>query len=313
MYYKKRIFIYILFFLFSFNPIYSYENKIIFKVDNEIVTTIDLYNEVNYLKSTNKDLARLEENKIFEIAKNSLIQEKIKIKEILKYTDQIILKDELFKSIIESIYKQQNINNLDEFIKHINQYDVSIEYVKKKISSEIIWNDLIISKFSNKIRIDTDKIKNGLMQDLSKNSKEYFLREIIFDVPFNSNVESKIKEVEKDIFERGFKNAVLIHSNSTSSLRNAGEIGWINENSLNKEIKNILDSLDIGDISKTIIVPGGFLILKIDNIRFVENKEFDINKKLQEAIRIKRSEQLNNYSSIYFNKIKKEFTINEEI
>ena len=151
------------------------------------------------------------------------------------------------------------------------------------------------------------------MQDLSKNSKEYFLREIIFDVPFNSNIESKIKEVEKDIFERGFKNSVLIHSNSTSSLKNAGEIGWINENSLNKEIKNILDSLDIGDISKTIIVPGGFLILKIDNIRFVENKEFDINKKLQEAIRIKRSEQLNNYSSIYFNKIKKEFTINEEI
>ena len=313
MSFKKKFFLYLFVIIFNFNFVYSFENKILLKVDNELITTIDLYNETNYLIALNQNLKDLEKNKIFEIAKNSLIKEKIKTKEILKYTDKLTLEDKYLNKFIASIYQSQNLVNLNQFIDYLNKQDVDIEYLKKRISIEIIWNDLIVSKFSNKIQIDDKKIKNDLIKNLSKKSKEYFLSEIFFDVSLNTDIETKTKLIETDIIEKGFKNAVLIHSISNSSTKNGGEIGWINENSLNKNVKDSLNNLNINDHTKPITVPGGFLILNINDIRFVENKNFDVDKKLNEIISLKRNEQLNNYSNIYFNKIKKEFIINDEL
>jgi peptidyl-prolyl cis-trans isomerase SurA len=105
---------------------------------------------------------------------------------------------------------------------------------------------------------------------------------------------------------------VLIHSISNSSTKNSGEIGWVNENSLNFEIRSILRNLNISNHTNPITVPGGFLILRIDDIKIVENKDFNIDKKLEEIVRSKRNEQLNNYSNIYYNKIRKENQIDEE-
>ena len=71
------------------------ENKIIAKIENEIITTIDVENEKNYLKALNPKIKNISEQKLNLISKNSLIREKIKKNEILKYTDKITL-DEMF-------------------------------------------------------------------------------------------------------------------------------------------------------------------------------------------------------------------------
>ena len=307
----RKFFIYLIIIIFNFNFVYSFENKILLKVNNELITTIDIYNETNYLIALNQDLKNLEKNKIFEIAKNSLIKEKIKIKEILKYTNKLTLEEKYLNRYIETIYQNQNLINIDQFINYLNNQDVDIEFLKKKISIEIIWNELIISKFSNKIQINDKKIKDDLIKNFSKKSKEYFLSEIFFNIPLNASIETKTKLIETDIIEKGFKNAVLIHSVSNSSTKNSGEIGWFDENSLNKNIRDSLNNLNIDDHTKPITVPGGFLILKINDIRFVESKNFDLDKELNEIISLRRNEQLNNYSNIYFNKIKKDLQISE--
>jgi len=288
------------------------ENKILFRVNNEIITSIDLYNERNYLVAINKDIKRLEESKILEIAKNSLIKEKIITKEILKYTDKLEIEEQYLNNIIEGIYKKQNLFTFEDFVDYLKNNNLSIEYLKKRISIEIIWNDLIVAKFSSKIKIDSDKIKAELTNEENLKSREYFLSEIVFNNPLNSNFDEKIQKIENDIKQKGFKNAVLIHSISNSSTKNSGEIGWVNENSLNFEIRSILRNLNISNHTNPITVPGGFLILRIDDIKIVENKDFNIDKKLEEIIISKRNEQLNNYSNIYYNKIKKENQINEE-
>ena len=51
--------------------------------------------------------------------------------------------------------------------------------------------------------------------------------------------------------------------------------------------------------------------LKINDIRMVENQMIDLDKKVNEVINLERNDQLNNYSNIYFNKVKKEIKINE--
>ena len=70
---KKIIFLFFCFF-FNLSNSLSIENKILFKVNNEIITSIDLLNEIEYLTLLNKNIEKLEKNKIFEIAKNSLVR-----------------------------------------------------------------------------------------------------------------------------------------------------------------------------------------------------------------------------------------------
>ena len=311
MIFRKKFLVYFLIFFFSFNNLFSLENKILLKIDNDIITTIDLYNETNYLLALNKELKNLEKKNIYEIAKNSLIKEKIKTKEILKYTKNLQIDEKFLSDFIRSIYTNQNLNSYESFINYLNKFEVSIEYIKNKIIVNVIWNDLIAQKFSKNIVINIDEIKNDLKTNISKNLKEYLLSEIVFNIPSNSSYETKLELIENDIMQKGFTNAILIHSISNSASNNNGNIGWINENSLNIKIKKAISNLKVGSHTKPIIIPGGFLILKINDVRIVENQDMDTDKKLNEMIQIKRNEQLNNYSNIYFNKVQKEYKIYE--
>ena len=308
----NKLIIFFCLFFFIFQNSNSIENKILIKIDNEIITSLDLLNEMNYLLAVNTNLKTLEKDKIIEIAKNSLIKQKIKKKEILKYTNNLIVEEQYLNSFIRSIYENIQLDNLSDFELHLKNYSVKIEYLKEKISTDLIWNDLIVSKFKDKVQVNENQIKSDLIKNMSTKSNEYLLSEIIFNKPLTSSLESKIDMIENDIKNKGFENAAIIHSISNSSSKNGGEIGWIDENSLNFQIKNSITNLKVGEHTKPLIIPGGFIILKIKDIREIDNKNFNIDQKVEEIINIKRNEQLNNYSNIYFNKIQKEFTINEQ-
>ena len=307
----NRFSIYFLIFFLNFISLGSFENKILIKIDNNIITTIDLYNESNYLLAVNSELKKLEKNAIFEIAKNSLIKDRVKAIELLKNNKNLQTDEKYINELIKSIYKNLNLDSYENFIDYLKAFDVPIEYIKSKISIQLEWNNLIAMKFLKNVVVDVEKIKNELQKDLYKSSKEYLLSEIVFDVPTNKNYKEKIEIIENDIAKEGFLNAVLIHSISNSASNNNGKIGWVNETSINKNIIQILNNLKIGDHTKPITVPGGFLILKIEDIRVVENQNYDLDKKIKETINIKRNEQLNSFSNIYFNKVKKNLEIYE--
>ena len=311
MKFVKRFLIYLIIFFFNFINLNSYENKILIKINNDIITSIDLYNESNYLLALNTNLKELEKNEIYEIAKKSLIKDRIKAIELLKHNKSFQADEKYISELVKSIYKNLNLNNFENFIDYLNQFNVSYEYLKNKLSIQLEWNNLIATKFINNVVIDVEKIKNDIQKNTSKNSKEYLLSEIVFEIPSNKTYEEKIKTIESDIEKEGFINAALIHSISNSASNNNGKIGWLNENSINKNIKEILNNLKIGNHTKPITVPGGFLILKIEDIRIVENQNYDLDKKINEIINIKRNEQLNSYSNIYFNKVKKDLKIYE--
>jgi len=311
MKFVKRFLIYLIIFFFNFINVNSYENKILIKINNDIITSIDLYNESNYLLALNTNLKELEKNEIYEIAKKSLIKDRIKAIELLKHNKSFQADEKYISELVKSIYKNLNLNNFENFIDYLNQFNVSYEYLKNKLSIQLEWNNLIATKFINNVVIDVDKIKNDVQKNTSKNSKEYLLSEIVFEIPSNKTYEEKIKTIESDIEKEGFINAALIHSISSSASNNNGMIGWLNENSINKNLKEILNNLKIGNHTKPITVPGGFLILKIEDIRMVENQNYDLDKKINEIINIKRNEQLNSYSNIYFNKVKKDLKIYE--
>ena len=303
---KFKIFILIII-VFIPKNIFSAENKILFKVNNEIITTIDILNERNYLGLLNNRINELDENKIYEISKNSLITEKIKKIELEKKIGKIKINNSALEPVLLDYFKFTNVSSMDELKKYFNRVNLNLDTIKLKISIELLWNSLIYEKFSKKIKIDKAKIKELIKSKETQN--EYLLSELVFSVENKNQVNKKYELIKKNINEKGFSNSVLIHSTSVSA-KNRGNLGWIKESSLSSKVINELKKIEVGQITKPIQIPGGFLIIKIENSRKVKIN-LNLEKELDLATKSKINEQLSHFSNIYFQKVKKNISINE--
>tara|TARA_B100001093_G_scaffold495181_1_gene539364 strand:- start:2454 stop:3389 length:936 start_codon:yes stop_codon:yes gene_type:complete len=287
------------------------ENKILLKIDNEIITSIDVYNEISYLTAMNKKIKEMEQEIIYKIAIKSLIKEKIKNIEIernIVNNEKNI--DELYlDTLIKNTFQKLGYNNLKEFENHLKAYGVDLSEIRNKISTESLWNEIIYKKFSKKVKIDKEKLKEKVVKDNNSEIKSFLISEIVFKILENQSLNEKIDVIKKDILEKGFSNAALLHSISNSST-NGGNIGWFNEGSLNSKIRDEIKRLKVGEYSKPIIIPGGFLILKLKDTK-EEKNQYNVDEKLKELIRLTTNEQLNQLSNIYFEKVKKEIKIDE--
>ena len=298
----------LLFFLFFFNNlVLSNENKILFKVENEIITSLDILNEIRYLNSVNNSFQNIKDNKKFQIAKNSLIKDKIKIIVLSSIIEKIELNNEDFKRIAVSSYGSVGINNYNQLIDRLNQFNVDLTTLRQKISISTVWSQFIYDRYAQNIKIDVEQIKKDILSDNKQN--EYFLSEIVFNLEKNENLNQKFELIKKAIINDGFNNSALIYSISETSTT-GGELGWVKESSINSEILMKINNLEINEHTNPIIIPGGFLILKKSDVRETK-KEVDLEKELEQIIKIKTNEQLNQFSNLFLNKIKKDIVINE--
>jgi peptidyl-prolyl cis-trans isomerase SurA len=287
----------------------SIETKIIHKIQNEIITNIDIKNEFKYLIALNNNLKQLDKDKILNISNESIIREKIKKIEIQKNFKKTTIEEEFLALLIKEIYLSLNLKSLNQFISHLKNYNLTLTDVKKKITIDALWNQLIIQKYSSQITIDKEKIKKNIISNKNKLSKEFELSEIVFTVKNKNEINGKYNDIIKSVQEIGFKNSASLHSISDSA-KIGGGIGWVNENSLNTKIKESIKNLKIGETSRPIILSNGILILKVTNIRKSENK-INLELELKKAINYEKNRQLNQYSKIYFNKTKKNLGIDE--
>ena len=307
---KKNIFLVylILSFLFS-NISQSIENKILFKINNEIITSFDIDEEFKYLKTLNPKINTLKNEEKFEISKNSIEKEKIKKIEITKNFKDTEIPSDFLNNILRNIYTKIDKKNLDEFKEYLKDNKVEYSRALEKIKIEILWNELIFSKFSTKIKINEDEIRYMLSNNQMLFSKSYLISEIVFDVKNSNELDQKYAKIKKIIDKEGFGNAALKYSIS-STANMGGNLGWINEKTLNINLKKILSKINENEITHPITVPGGFLILKINKIK-KEKQNYDIETELKRIINIKKNNQLNQLSTVYFNKVKKDISINE--
>ena len=302
----KILSVFIIFFTFINNNL-AYENKILFRVNNEIITSVDILNEINYLSSLNKSFKNLQKEKIFQIAKNSIVREKIKEITLLKIFEEIKLDDKDFTRSLINNYSNLDINNIDELNQYLKKFNLDIKKIEKKIVINALWNQVIYSRFSSNVKIDINKLKEEILKD--NKQTEFLLSEIVFDLDLNEVLDNKFDLIKKSILQDGFENTALIYSISDTST-NGGNLGWIKESSINKKIKNEISKLKINEFTSPIIIPGGFLILKLNEIKKTE-REIDLKNELQTIIRIKTNDQLNQFSNIFLNKIKKDIVISE--
>ena len=285
----------------------SFENRIVFKINNEIITSIDIKNELNYLTALNPKILELEKNEIFEIAKNSIIREKIKKIELKKRGVDFKIDPNLFNKIIEQRYKNIGLSSEKEFLKYLKQFNLKTGDLEEKIAIEALWNELIIVKFRSKVKIDKDKITMQIKNNNNSIIKTFNISEILFELKNKESLDYKYNKIKKTIDEKGFENAASIFSISNSS-DVGGKIGWIKESSLNKKLIYELTQLKDKSYTKPFAVPGGFLILKLNETKEIKEK-INFEKEIKKTIMIQTNKQLNQFSNIYFNKIKKNIKI----
>ena len=284
------------------------ENKILFKIDNEIITTLDIHDEVKFLKIFQPETNILTNEELFEISKNSIIRDKIKKIEILKFVEELKVDDKFLLKLIKEKYSKKEIDSIENFDIFLRNKNLNIKMVKEKFTIELIWNDLIFQKFSKKIVIDKDKIKEEISRNYKNElQRELLLSEIIFDVSDKNDFNRKYEKILKDIENLGFKKTALIHSNSDTSA-NGGLIGWVKEDNLNQTLKTVLIKLKPGQFSKPIRTSSGFIIVKVDDEKEYKSK-VNLSDRINEVIRFKTNDQLNQYSTMYLNKLKKNLII----
>ena len=261
-----------------------------------------------YLIAINNSLEELDKEKILSISNESIIREKIKKIEISKNFKELKLNEDYSELLLKNIYSRLKLKSISEFEKYLKNYDLKISDIETKITIDALWNQLIMQKYSSKISINEEEIKNKILENGKIQSKEYRLSEIIFEVQSKDEIEKKYNQVVKSIKEIGFENSATIFSFSETA-KIGGDIGWINENSLSANIKKNINNLQVGETTKPIILSNGILILKLVNTKNSETS-IDIENELKKAINYERNRQLNQYSKIYYNKIKKNLDFN---
>ena len=304
-----KIFFLITLTILAFNKVNSIESKIIHKIQNEIITNIDIKNQFKYLVALNNSLKELDKNQILNIANESIIREKVKKIEISKNFTEMSLSEEYLDFQIKKTYSRLNLNSTDEFQLYLKDYNLVLEDIIKKITIDALWNELIIKKYADQVIIDREKIQKDISNNTNLQSREYLLAEIVSDIENKEEINIKYKEIIKSINEIGFENSASIYSFSETA-KVGGNIGWVNENSLNTKIKKKIKNLKIGEISEPIILSNGILILQIKDTKITEIK-IDMNDELKKAINYERNRQLNQFSKIYYNKIKKNLEFDE--
>ena len=290
------------------NESIAIENKIILKVENHIITSLDIFEEIKNLKFFNKNLNQIKNEEIYQIALQSILNQKIKEIEISKKFDEIKLDDENYLNfLIESKYKSLGYETLTEFKKELTNKKINFNNFEEKIKIDILWSQIIYSKYYSKIKINEKELRKEILS--KKNiSNSYELSEIVFNIENINEINSKYQLIKEDIQKLGFDNAALKHSISTTA-SSGGNLGWIDEKQINSKLRNELNNTQVGNITKPIRIPGGFIILKKNDVKKTE-VNLNIEQELKKLIDYNQETQLRNYSNIYFNKIKKDLKIN---
>ena len=305
----KKFFLFVLIFVLFNSTVFAKKNVfIIAKVNEKIITNLDIEKEASYLKILNPQLEKIEKDKILKISKNSLINEIIKkdeTKKFFDYNQKLNIADKILKDFQNSL----GFKDKREFLSLLSKNKTySEEEIKEKLKIEFFWNRIILEKFNDLVKIDKQQLLKKI-ENINIYKNEYQLSEIFFSKDKDLTLDEKIKKIKKSIKKIGFNNTASLFSNSESA-NVGGNIGWIPEESLSQKIIDELKNTKIGDYTDPIQFGSNFLILKIENKK-QKKIQNDKEKMLDQMIEFETNKQLNQFSNIYFNKIKINYSINE--
>ena len=292
----------LLFFFLSlfFSNILANENKIIVKIDNQIITSYELKNKIlTNIILLNEELNQNNINKNKKLALDSLINSRIKRKEFEKYNIDIN------KTNILSQLLAVSANNINELKKKFEVNNLSYEMFEEDIKIEVTWKQFIFQMYNNKVKINEKEIEKQI-DKIKKNRldiEEFRISEILISFNDETDKKNKISFINKKINENGFDETALRYSESSSAYEK-GDLGWLNAASLSDQISKIISSLNVGDISPPIENMNDVLFLKLIDKRSSKAQNINYDTLRENLINKKKNELFNLYSGSYLSKLR---------
>ena len=282
------------------------ENKIITRIDNQIITAYELKNKIlSSLVLAGEEINQENINKTKPLALQTLTSLKLKSNELVKYN--VNVSDLDLNNNLNSISK----NNLQNFKNKFLENNLNFELYREDLRIELGWRKLIFNLYNNKVIINEIDIENQMLKikkEKNKQFTEYRLSEILVNYNTENEKNNKINEIKKQIIKIGFENTAFKYSESFTAT-NKGDLGWVNSNGLSKDIAQIIKDMKINDISKPINNLNNILFLKLTNKKIVEIKNEDISEIRKKLIDNKKNELFNLYSNSHLSKLKNNATI----
>ena len=296
--------IFLIFFVSQLTLVDANTVKIIKKINNEIITNFDIEKEYSYLIALNNNLKDLALKEAYKIAEESLVREKIKYSELKKFIDFEKIDKKLVEPVLQNIINKLKLKDKSEFKDYLNTYNLSIYEVEQRVLIEVLWNQMVASRYKDKININEKELMNKIKKEnlLNKKQTEYDLSEIVFQASNQNEYLSKTEEIKKNITTIGFQNTANKFSISDTA-KLGGSVGKINENQLSEIIREALKMIEVNEFTSPINVGSGFMILFINQKNIIE-KQIDEKIMLEKMIAFEKNKQFENFSQIYFNKVR---------
>ena len=302
----KKITVILLFLIFSSNGAFSkIKTNILYKINDQIITNVDLKNEKKFLLFLNSNLKNLSNERIEAISKKSILNRKIKEIELSKYFELYNGDNDEGKKAVEKFILNSNISK-DILIKELNNINLKYDYFENSFLIDSLWREFIYNRFKTQVKVDFNDLKKKI-QNQSKQIEELNLTEILFKAKPNIKLEELTNQIFSEIEKFGFEAAASIYSISDSK-NFGGNLGWIKSNQISKTVYAEIKKTD--SITRPIKTKNGYLILKINEKRKI-TEEINVDKEFKKLVNVETNKQLNKFGYIYFNKIKKRTFISE--
>ena len=252
----------------------SIDNQIIVIVENKIISSYELKNKIKtvlFLNGQDLNQQNIDNTKTFAI--NSLINNKLKELELLKF------KIEIDERNLENKLNQISSNDIANLKKKFRENNLDYDLYLKDLRTELRWQKMIYLIYNKKVEIDDKQITEELNQVLKKEQQveEINLSEIEILIDNKVSDREKISNLFQEIENIGFEKAATKYSISSSS-SNGGNLGWINSRALSKKNFQILNNLEVGELSKPVKNINSLIIYKILDKRIIKAKNLEIEK-----------------------------------
>ena len=294
-------FLLVIFLLTFFSNCYSQvQTKIVLRIDNKIVTNFEIKNKIlAELLLSNLEVTQTNIDNFKPIAVNSMINLKLKEIELDRFNANFSETD--VNNYIKLITKK----NTNELKQIFSRNDLDFNLFLNEIKTELKWRQFIFNTYSSRLDINLDNIDKEVKNILKNQSKivEFKLSEIELILDDINEYDSKVADIKKRIEELGFEKAALKFSTSETKINN-GDLGWVNTNSLSKEIYSNLKNLKKGSVSKPVIRGKTLTLFKLMDIRETNPKKLDKETVKNNLIELKKVELFGLYSNSHLSKLK---------
>ena len=300
------IIIFINFLFIQSSMLFGKDIKIVYKINDTIITNYDIDYELSYLTALNKNLKNLPKKDVILSAEKSIVREIIKknhIDKIYNINYQKAINDTTITDLVNNFRTRLGYDNESSFKNYLTENNINYNDLKKKFVIERFWNQLIFDKYNSLFTIDENKI-NTEVENIIKNNLEivtYNLSEIVFSAKNEIEINKIYLEIKESINKVGFKETASLYSISDSA-KLGGEIGWVNENQISEKIKQMIVDLDQNELSEPFVTAGGIIILRL-NEKKSKSIKIDKEKEIERIIQSEKNKFFNEYSLIYFKEL----------